>query len=112
VRKLIIVGILLVVVGAGGLVVAHRYRPIPAGYFLSGVPGAPTRLSPTNHSLVVGCADAAILAGVATFVFATERLIRSKRHKSTTQPCRARPDRHFKRAPQQHTGHGPAQGES
>lgn len=82
-RKLIIVGVLLVVIGACGLVVAYRYRPMPAGYFLAGVPGAPTRLSPTNHSLVVGGADAAILAGVATFVLATERFIHSKRRVTT-----------------------------
>lgn len=75
-------GILLVMVGAGGLVVAYRYRPIPAGYFLPGAPGAPTRLSQTSHSLIVGSADAAILAGVATFVLATERLIRNKRDKA------------------------------
>lgn len=39
------------VAGIAGLIEANHYRPLPAGYFLSGV-GAPSRLSETAFDLL------------------------------------------------------------
>lgn len=42
---------LVMVAGIAGLIEANRYRPLPAGYFLSSA-GAPSRLSETAFDLL------------------------------------------------------------
>lgn len=78
VRKLIIIGILLVVTGIGGLVIAHHYRPLPPGYFMRGVPGAPTRLSSSNYDLVTTVAVAAIVGSTVLLCMAAMRFWRRR----------------------------------
>jgi hypothetical protein len=45
-------GAAFVIAGIPALIEAHRYRPFPAGYFVPGVPGTPSRLSQTAHDLL------------------------------------------------------------
>lgn len=75
-KKLIILGSLLVVGGVCGLVVAHHYRPLPAGYFVSGVPGVPTRLSNANYGLAIGGAGVVIFIGIVVGGFGVIQLVR------------------------------------
>lgn len=66
-RKLVVIGLMLVVVGVVGVIVAHHYRPLPSGYFIPGVSGAPARLATTTYDIVVVCAVSSIVVGVVTW---------------------------------------------
>jgi hypothetical protein len=59
----IFAGAVLAVAGIAAFIEAHHYRPLPSGYFVPGVPGAPSRLSQTAYDLLRIGAWALVIVG-------------------------------------------------
>lgn len=79
-RKLNIISLILIAGGIIGIVVAHHYRPLPAGYFVPGVPGAPTRLSNGNYHLAFDGSIGVLVIGIFVLWFAVRQYVRRRRH--------------------------------